>query len=101
MNPRNYLGQELSLLELAFALNEGLKPTVYSPSHVEKDHGHVRERRPDFFYILISQLHHAVLTALAAICEQKNSFAPINRIPFDILSLHSSLSTFPARPSPS
>lgn len=72
MNPQTYPGKGLTPSQLLFALNEELKRTIYSSSFTSQQ---------------VSQLHLDALTALAAICEWKNSFTRINRIPLDVLAL--------------
>ncbi|KAF9783464.1 hypothetical protein BJ322DRAFT_154931 [Thelephora terrestris] len=72
MSSQTHPGKGLSPPQLVFALNEALKHTAYS-SLVTSDQ--------------VSQLHQDTLTAFTAISEWKNSFALINRVPLDILSL--------------
>ena len=86
-----YPGKGLSLSELIFALNEELKHTTYPPLYVERYSELVEERRTNQPGSMtsdeVSQLERAILNALAAARELKNSFVRINRIPLDILSL--------------
>lgn len=87
-----YPGNGLTLPQLVFALNEELKCTVYAPSYVAEDH---RLSRNDmytdslfsFTSDQVSQLDQDTSIALATIREWRNSFIPINRIPFDVFSL--------------
>ncbi|KAF9790907.1 hypothetical protein BJ322DRAFT_1208222 [Thelephora terrestris] len=72
MDEHTYPGRGLSLSQLVFALNEELKRVAYSPI---------------FTLEAVSQLDQDASIASAAIREWKNSFARINRIPTDILSL--------------
>ncbi|KAF9783944.1 hypothetical protein BJ322DRAFT_1219491 [Thelephora terrestris] len=72
MNTHNYPGRGLSIPQLLFALNEELKRVAYSPT---------------FTLEAVSQLDRDASTALATIREWKNSFAHVNLIPSDILSL--------------
>ncbi|KAF9783718.1 hypothetical protein BJ322DRAFT_1066791 [Thelephora terrestris] len=72
MDARTYPGKGLSILQLAFALNEELKRTASSP-FITLDQ--------------ISQLDNDISAALTTIREWRNTFSHINRLPFDILSL--------------
>ncbi|KAF9783846.1 hypothetical protein BJ322DRAFT_882676 [Thelephora terrestris] len=72
MDARPYPGSGLSLSQLVFALNEELKRTAYSPH---------------FTFDQVSQLDQDTSTALMTIREWRNSFVPINCVPWDILSL--------------
>ncbi|KAF9784368.1 hypothetical protein BJ322DRAFT_844594 [Thelephora terrestris] len=72
MDAHNYPGRGLSISQLLFALNEELKRVAYSPP---------------FPLEAVSQLDHDASAALATIREWKNSFARVNLIPSDILSL--------------
>ncbi|KAF9652159.1 hypothetical protein BDM02DRAFT_225932 [Thelephora ganbajun] len=72
MDAQAYPGNGLSLSQLAFALNEELKRTAYSPFFTFDD---------------ISQLDRDISAALANIREWRNSFVRVNRIPLDILAL--------------
>ena len=92
MDTHTYPGRGLSLSQLIFALNEELKRVAYSPLYVTKSHfGPTEEQHADYLRSFtleaISQLDRDTSIALAAIREWRNSFAPINCIPTDILSL--------------
>jgi hypothetical protein len=91
MDPQNYPGRGLTLSQLIFALKEELKTTAHSPLYVAGQHRYLRKRHVDFLcsftFDQVSQLDHDASTVLAGIREWKNSFAPINRLPFDVLSL--------------
>ena len=92
MNTQTYPGKSLSLSQLVFALNEELKRTAFSPLYVAGVFGIMRnDIYTDFLCSVtldqVSQLDHDTTAALATIHEWKNSLAPINRLPLDILSL--------------
>ena len=91
MDIHNYPGRGLSLSQLIFALNEELKRVAYSPSYVAKGRLSVKELRADclsrFALEAVSQLDRDASVALATIREWRNSFACVNRIPTDILTL--------------
>jgi hypothetical protein len=92
MNPtQTYPGQGLSISQLVFALNEELKRVAYSTSYVAKDRQYPGERSTDSSCSVtldqVSRLDQDTSSALATIREWRNSFAYINRIPLDILSL--------------
>ena len=93
METHAYPGRGLSLSQLVFALNEELKRVEYSPLYVAKAHFglieelHVLNYRCSFTLEAVSQLDRDASIALATIREWKNSFAHVNRIPTDILSL--------------
>ncbi|KAF9783717.1 hypothetical protein BJ322DRAFT_1066780 [Thelephora terrestris] len=72
MDARTYPGRGLSILQLAFALNEELKHTASSPFITLEQ---------------VSQLENDISATLATIREWRNTFSHINRLPFDILSL--------------
>ncbi|KAF9652215.1 hypothetical protein BDM02DRAFT_3183927 [Thelephora ganbajun] len=72
MDTRAYPGQGLSLSQLVFALNEEVKRVAYCSS---------------FTFDAVAQLDRDTSSALANIREWKNSFAPINRVPLEVLSL--------------
>ena len=89
MDTKTYPGKGLSLSQLVFALNEELKRTAYSPSCVRSLR--LRLRDVDFPYRFtldaILELNRDTSAALATIREWINSFAPINRVSMDVLSL--------------
>ena len=91
MNTPNYPGKGLSLSQLLFALNQELKRAAYSPSYVAKVYPLHEKYYADFVQRFssehISQLDLEMSTALRTIREWRNTFAHINRIPSDILSL--------------
>ena len=90
MDTHTYPGKGLSLSQLVFALNEELRRTVYPPLYVgclKIVEGRHANRPYSTTSDEVSQLERDISTALAAARELKNSFAPINRIPSDILSL--------------
>ncbi|KAF9783943.1 hypothetical protein BJ322DRAFT_1109795 [Thelephora terrestris] len=72
MDAHTYPGRGLSLSQLIFALNKELKRVVHSPMYTLE---------------AVSQLDRDASIALATIREWRNSFAHVNRIPTDILSL--------------
>ncbi|KAF9783897.1 hypothetical protein BJ322DRAFT_1211799 [Thelephora terrestris] len=72
MDTHTYPGRGLSLSQLIFALNEELKRAAYSPPFTLK---------------AVSQLDRDASLALATVREWRNSFARVNRIPMDILTL--------------
>ena len=90
MDTDSYPGKGLSLSQLVFALNEELRRTAYPPLYVgylelveERHTNHPCSVTSDEVF----QLERDISTALAAARELKNSFALINRIPSDILSM--------------
>ena len=90
MDTQTYPGKGLSPSQLVFALNEELKRAVCSPSYVTYcDPTH--EPHPDIPYSLtwdeVSELNRDASAALATIREWMTSFAPINRVPMDVLSM--------------
>jgi hypothetical protein len=90
MNTQSYPGQNLSVSQLVFALNEELKRVAYSPSYVAKLSSWARSRSnslSSFTFDELSQLDQDASTALTTIREWRNSFVRINRVPLDILSL--------------
>ena len=94
MATQEYPGADLSLSQLAFALNERLKCTENSSLYVIANNPRlVPASKQDtdfpnsFTFDDVSQLDRDVSTALANIREWRNSFAPVNRVPWDILSL--------------
>ena len=92
MDTHTYPGSDLSLSQLVFALNEELKRVAYSPRYVARPQFEpIEERCADYFcsfaFEAVSQLDRDASNALATIREWKNTFACINRIPVDILSL--------------
>ena len=92
MNLHTCPGQGPSLGQLIFTLNEKLRYEPYSSSYVTKDCRCPQpERRSDFLHSLtfdqVCQLDQDASTALAAIREWRNSLVPVNRFPFEILSL--------------
>ncbi|KAF9783894.1 hypothetical protein BJ322DRAFT_1197273 [Thelephora terrestris] len=72
MDSHTYPGRGLSVSQLIFALNEELKRVAYSPP---------------FTLEAVSQLNRDASLALATIREWRNSFACVNRIPMDVLTL--------------
>ncbi|KAF9783877.1 hypothetical protein BJ322DRAFT_1109723 [Thelephora terrestris] len=72
MDAHTYPGRGLSLSQLIFALNKELKRLAHSPLYTLE---------------AVSQLDRDASIALATIREWRNSFAHVNRIPTDILSL--------------
>jgi hypothetical protein len=91
MTGQTYPGQGLSLSQLIFALNEELKRKAYSPSYVVNNYWYVRGPEADFLrsfsFDQVAQLDCDASAVLAGIREWRNSFVPINRLPFDVLSL--------------
>ena len=92
MDTHDYPGRGLSLSQLVFALGEELKRVAYSPLYVAKGHFELTGVRHagylcSFTFDTVSQLDRDASTALTSIREWRNSFAQINRIPTDILSL--------------
>ena len=92
MHTSTYPGKGLTLPQLVFALNEELKRAVYSPSYVVDGHQLIEGRSADLrahsvTLDVVSQLDRDTSTALAAVRGWRNSFAHINRIPMDALSL--------------
>ena len=91
MNTDTYPGEGLSLSQLTFALNEELRRTAHLSLYVEETFLICEERRIEYLCSFtsdaVSQLERDISTALRTVRELKNTFAPINRIPLDILSL--------------
>jgi hypothetical protein len=93
MDAHTYPGQGLSLLQLVFTLNQRLKYALFSPSYMTECHCdcELEERYANllrrFTVDEVSELDRGISTALATICEWKNSFIHMNRAPLDILFL--------------
>ena len=95
MDAQDYPGKGLSPSQLVFALNKELERAIHSSPYV-KIHFlgppvGPQERLSDFPHSStsdqVSQLYQDTLTAFTTVCEWRNSFTPINRMPLDILSL--------------
>ena len=88
MTTQSHPGKGLSLPQLVFALNQELNRIAYSPSCVKMV---LWERYTytcrSFALEEISRLDEGTTAALTTIREWRNSFAPINRVPSDVLSL--------------
>ena len=92
MDSSAYPGKGLSLSQLVFALNQELRRTAYSPLCVDtKRFWSVKEQYADYLYSLaldaVSQLEREISAALVIVRGWMNTFARINCIPLDILSL--------------
>ena len=92
MDASAYPGKGLSLPQLVFILNQELRRTAYSPLYVDaKSFWTVKEQQADhlcsFALDTVSQLEPDILTALVTVRGWMNTFARINCIPLDILSL--------------
>ena len=91
INAQTYPGNSLSLSHPVFALNEKLKHAAYSSSRVAKYRRCPWEPYADpccsFTLEEVSKLDRDTSVALANIREWRTSFIPVNRVPFDILSI--------------